>query len=234
MNIEGVRSHPVYRRLADVKTSIYVLAAAIFFLLLGALLPQGAEIGDYIDSGGRFALAVRVFGLFGVFTSPAFLLVALALFASLAVCAYERLRGPGSDRPSPRDFRPTMTLDLTQEGADAHIDVRKVLRAELGFHVVSKDDHVVVMEKGLDHGRLTSIYHAGLVVCFAAFALTFLVAYEDTVTIRPGEPVRLEPERPGRLLAAFGRGGGASDFQIILDGLSAEYAEVPELDYPDD
>ncbi|MFQ5465638.1 MAG: cytochrome c biogenesis protein ResB [Thermodesulfobacteriota bacterium] len=234
MNIEGVRSHPVYRRLADMKTSVYVLIAALFFFLLGTLLPQGADIGDYIDSGGRFALAVRVLGLFGVFTSPAFLLVALVLFACLAICTYEKLRGIGSERPSPRDFHPTMALDLTQEAADAHIDVRRVLRAELGFHVVSKDDHVVVMEKGLPHKWLTIIYHAGFILCFAAFALTFLLAYEDTVTIRPGEPVRLEPEKGGRLLAALGRGGGASGFQIILDGVGTEYAEAPELDYPVD
>lgn len=234
MNTAAVRSNPVYLWLSDIKTSIYLLAALAFFFLLGLILPQGAAIGDYVDAGGRFALLVSVLDLLEVFTSPAFLLLSLALLANLALCAYERFRLLGSAGHSPGDFNPTHTIDLTQDSVDAHIDVRTVLREKLGFHVASKDDHRVVMEKGLPYRWLSLLYHLGFILCFVGFLLTFLFAYEETLTLRPGEPTLLEPAKRGRLLEMLGRGKGKSGFQVILDEFRSEYVESPELVYPDD
>lgn len=226
--------HWVYKKLASLWTSIYVLLAAAFFYLLGTIFPQGAEIEDYIEAGGRFILLVKALSLLNIFTSPIFLLLTTLLFLNLIICTYERYFAIRALRRYPSEYTPTHIFALTQEVPESYIEVRRVLREDLGFRVVSKDHQWVTMERGLPYRWLTWLYHAGFAICFIGFLLTYLLAYESMVTLKTGEPQTIRPEERGRLARTFGGEPTESEFSIILDEFKTEYVESPELEYPED
>lgn len=227
----------IYKTLASIKTSVYLLGITLPFMLAGTIFPQGAEVERYVEAGGRYVLLVRVFDLLGVFTSPLFIIVSVVLFANLAVCTWERFRsltagtkpGSGGDQ-----IEPTHAFQLTHDLTEARIEVHRTLREDLGFRDV-RDDEWRVMERGLPWRWLTWVYHAAIVLAFFGFVLTFAFAYEDTVTLWPGEPVRLKGESRGRLPSLLaGDEPRESSFQLVLEEFTTDYVQAPELDYPED
>ncbi|HHL39357.1 MAG TPA: hypothetical protein ENJ37_02515 [Deltaproteobacteria bacterium] len=208
----------LYLKLASLRTSVYILGVMCLFYLLGTVFPQGAEVEAYIEAQGRFARAVELFDLLNVFKTPWFIALSMVLLANLCVCSYERLTALLSrKRPTAQDYAPTHDLALTHECDEAQEAVRGVLRGELGFRTIAQGKEWTVVEKGLSYRWLTWLYHAGIVACFVGFIVTGVAAYEDMITLKPGEPEYVEP----------------AGFSLMLDEFITEYTHFPDLDYPE-
>ncbi len=225
----------LYTKLTSLRTSIYILALMSFFYLLGTIFPQGGKIEDYIEAGGRYVWAVRVFDLLELFTSPVFIIASILLLLNLTLCTYDRLKGLiyGKKTP-PKSFSSGHTIALTLDKEEAEDEVLGILRNRLGFRVLSLSGDWKVLEKGLSYRWLTLLYHAGIAACFIGFFLTYLFAIEDTVTLKPKEPATLTPKEPGRLASLWKDKGEPLDFQIMLLDFKTEYVQSPDLKYPDD
>lgn len=224
----------VYRRLASITTSVYVLLATAFLYLIGTIFPQGGNYSEYAKTGGRFVWAVDAFELLDFFTSPLFLVCAFILLANLVVCAYDRYPMIFSKGPYPAEFKPTHTFFLTHDIADAHGEVRGILRADLGFKLISKDGSWIVMERGLPYKLLTWLYHLGIIALFLGFILTYLFAFEDKLTLWPGKSNSVAPSVTGRVQYLLGMKPSRGDWVLILDEFMTEYHQSPKLDYPKD
>ncbi len=224
----------VYRRLSSVTTSVYVLLAIAFLYLIGAIFPQGGSYSEYAKAGGGFNWAVEAFELLDFFTSPLFLACAFILLANLVVCAYDRYAAIFSKGPYPAEFKPTHTFFLTHDIGGAHAEVRRILRAELGFKLRSKDGTWVVMERGLPYKLLTWLYHIGIIALFLGFSLTYLFAFEDKLTLWPGKSNSVAPSVTGRVQYLLGMKPPRGDWVLILDEFLTEYHQWPKLDYPKD
>lgn len=223
----------VYRLLSSIRTSLCLLGATAFFYALGTVFPQGLGLDEYAAAGGRLVFLVKVFGLLDIFSSPLFVLTVLALLVNLAVCTCDRYFTLRAARAVPSDIKPDQTILLTQGILDAKIDVRRVIR-ELGFRVSSKDTEWVVMEKGLPQNLLSWLYHVGIAVCIIGILLTYLFAYEDTVTLWPETPEAIAPGSGGRVQRLLNKPPAVTGWSIVLDKLSTGYVERPELNYPKD
>ncbi len=224
-----------YRKLSSIRTSIYILLGMALFYLLGTVFPQGANIDDYVQAGGRFVFAVRLFNLLDVFSGIPFLFLAFLLFLNIAICTYERFFHLLVQKmPVPRDFTPTATIPLTMDAHVAQGEIWNILRERLNFRLLSKGQEWTVMERGLSYRWLTWLYHAGIVVCFMGFLITYLFAVEDVVTLYPGKPVEITPSSPGRLEGLWRDRHPKPGFSIILDEFITEYVQHPSIDYPRD
>ncbi len=224
----------IYKKLSSLSASVYILGLMIFFYVIGTIFPQGENMDDYIKAGGKYIFLVNVFNLLDFFSSPLFLLLALILFLNLVICSYERYLALFSPRVFPKTFEPTHTFYLTQNIKDAASEVRQILREELGFRLIEKDNPWIVMEKGLPYRWLTWIYHAGIIICFLGIALTYLFAFEGDLTLKPLVPTPVSPDTAGRLTSLWKGKEGFAGFNLMLDDFTAEYTETPHLDYPKD
>ena len=225
----------LYRKLASVRTSIYLLFITVFFYVAGTVFPQGEKLDEYAKAGGKYILMVKAFGLLDLFTTPLFIFSALAVLANLLVCVYDRY--PllyGAKRSYPKDFTPDKRFYLTYPAAQAHEKVRFALKDTLGFKLVDKDSEWIIMEKGLPYKKLNWLYHAGIIVLFAGFLLTFLFSFEGTITLYPGVPQTLVPTTTGRLQRLWKKNQAESKFSLLLEDFTAEYVQSPHLDYPKD
>lgn len=220
-----------YKKLSSIYTSVYLLSLLAFLYVIGTIFPQGGDMKEYVEAGGKFVFFVKVFDLLDFFFSPLFLLIAFVLFLNLSVCTYERYLALFAQRVLPKTFEPTHGFSLTQNTTEAFIDVRKVLR-ELGFRVASKDQEWILMEKGLPWRWLTWLYHAGIALCFIGFLLTYLLAYEDRITLKHGEPQTVSPSITGRFQSIWKDKAGSTDYNLFLEEFSTDYAQSPTLKYP--
>ncbi len=114
------------------------------------------------------------------------------------------------------------------------MEARNVLRDDLGFKLVSKDSEWIIMEKGLPYRTLTWVYHAGIAACFIGFALSYLFAHEDVITLWPGSPARIAPKSSGIVQYLYRDNAPESRFSLVLDEFSTEYLTAARLDYPKD
>ncbi len=223
-----------YWRLSSIWTSIYILGLMAVFFVIGTIFPQGGDFGDYIRAGGRFIDLVGIFDLLDFFSSPLFLILALLLLLNLIICSYERYAALLARRAVPKEFELTHTFSLTHSVLEAHTEVRRILREDLGFRLISKDEEWIVMEKGLSYKWLTWLYHAGIVVCFIGFTLTYLFAFEDTITLNAGEAQTVAPSTNGRLQGLISPKRSPADFHLVLEDFITEYSESPSLNFPED
>lgn len=228
------RSRYLYKKLSSITTSIYLLSFTVFFYIIGTIFPQGEKLDDYIKAGGKYVFFVRLFDLLDLFSSPLFLLSALALFLNLAVCVYDRYLGLFRKRVFPKTFKPDKTIYLTHGIHEAQSEVRRVLRENFGFSLASKDGDWVVMEKGLPYRILTLGYHGVLAVLFIGFILTYLFAYEGTLTLYPAKAESFSPDTTGRVQSLWKKKEGQTGFGIVLEEFSSEYIRAPRLNYPKD
>lgn len=221
-----------YYWLASIKNSVYILALLALSCVIGTIFPQGGKIHDYINAGGAFQFLVLNFDLLDFFTSAFFLFLALLLLVSLTICTYERLKVLISKRRFPDKFQPTHTIKLPCGMRDAYQLTRDSFR-KAGFKTVSNEGEWTVTEKGLlPYGWFTWIYHAAIITCFIGLILSYAFAYEDSISLRPHEPLKIAPETNGRLMGLFSRKAPPSTWRIALDEFSTEYNDSPKLDYP--
>lgn len=224
----------LYKKLSSLTTSIYVLGLMAVFFVVGTIFPQGENYNEYVKSGGRFVFFVDAFGLLDLFASPVFLILSAILFLNLAICVYDRYALLFAARVFQKEFTPDRAIYLTHGIANAHVEVRRVLKEDLGFKLIFKDSEWIIMEKGLPMRLLTWAYHAGLLLCFIGLILTYLFAFEDTMTLSPGKLQTISMKEPGRVQSLWKSIHTDKSFGITLDEFSAEYVQAPRLDYPKD
>jgi len=232
-----MRGNWLYKRFSSLKTSILFLGLLSIIYLAGTIFPQGGRLEDYIGEGGRFVFLVRSFNLLDIFTTPVFLTLALLLFINLTVCGYERLLLLLTQRrgmPEVKEgFTHTIPLPVDIDKAGGLVEEAFI---RLGFKKAFSDPHERwgVMEKGLPYRWLTWLYHLGIFLCFIGFFLTYLFAFEDEITLYPGETKVVSPKamsRWQRLTRASPEGPG---FEVGLEEFITEYNQVPTLEYPKD
>mgnify|MGYP001558396388 CR=1 FL=1 len=204
------------------------------FYMIGTIFPQGASFSDYEKAGGKAIWFVASFDLLIFFSSPLFLCAALLLLTNLGICCYERYPSLFAKRVFPDKFEPTRSLKLTRHNDQSQTEVSKVLKDEMGFRLVSKDNTWIVMEKGLSRRRLTWLYHAGIILCFVGFIITWLFAFEGSITLKPGKAVEIAPKTTGNLSSLWQKKEPPTEWALILDGFQTEYVETAKLDYPKD
>lgn len=227
----------LYGKLSSQRLSIYILSVMALLYALGSLFPQGVTTAEYAEAGGRFAVFTGVLGLLGFYTSPLFILAAIVLVLNLVVCTWDRyvnVVGPRARTPVAEGFGTDHSLLLTLNMKDARSEADRVLTEDLGFKRARGGGDWTVMEKGLPYRLLTWLYHVGIIVCLLAVTLTYLLAYEGTITLWPGVPDTVSPASTGRLQRLLGRGPAESTWSVMLDEFSAEYVHAPILEYPED
>ncbi|MEK7773352.1 MAG: cytochrome c biogenesis protein ResB [Deltaproteobacteria bacterium] len=234
--VEKMKRFPgwVYRNLSSINTSVYILGTLALFYMVGVIFPQGGNTYEYAKAGGKYVFFIRLFDLFDFFSSPIFLFAAFLLFLNLAICAYERYGPLFAKKSFPGAFKPTHSFKLTHDYPEALLETRRVLNEKMGFRLLSKDNEWIVMEKGLSCGWLTWLHHAGIVLCFFGFLLTYLFAFEDEITLKPHAPLAVSPNATGRLASLYRRTAGPAGFSLYLDDFITEYAHHPGLEYPED
>lgn len=223
-----------WKKLSSIRTSVYILCILAFFYVIGTVFPQGEKYDEYVKAGGKYLLLVNLFDLLDFFASPVFVITSVLLLLNLAVCTCDRYAGLFATRVFPKAFEPTHTLYLTQGLAEANIEVRRVLRENLGLRLKSNDYEWMIMEKGLPYRWLTWLYHAGIIVCFTGFLLTYLFAFEGNITLKPGQPRPLSPDTTGRVQSLWKTKDGTTEFSLYLDEFITDYVQTPVLDYPKD
>lgn len=224
----------LYKKLSSLTTSVYVLGLMTVFFVVGTIFPQGESFGEYVKAGGGFAFLVENLGLLDLFVTPVFLILSAVLFLNLAICVYDRYAPLFAQRVFQREFTPDRAVYLTHGIANAHVEVRRVLKEDLGFKLIFKDSEWIIMEKGLPMRLLTWAYHAGLLICFIGLILTYLFAFEDTMTLAPGKLQPISMKEPGRVQGLWKSSHTDRSFGVTLDEFSAEYVQAPRLDYPKD
>lgn len=232
---EGKKGLPgrAYVKLSSIKTSIYILGLMAVFFMVGTIFPQGESFEEYEKAGGKFLFFVSAFDLLELFSSPLFLLLSIVFAINLIICSYERYKALFARRRFPASFEPAKSFLLTHERAQSHEDVRAALKG-LRFKVVDKDSDWVVMERGLPYKWLTWAYHAGIILCLFGVLLTFLFSFEETMTLKPGEPQTIAPESTGLVQSIWQEKTPPTGFHLLLDSFTTEYVESAELTYPDD
>lgn len=223
-----------YRLFASIETSVCILGLMAVCYLIGTVLPQGADLSEYAREGGRLVFLVSLFDLLDFFSSPVFLFLALLLLLNLVTCTYERYPSVFTKDACPREFEPLHSIALTQDIKEAFVKVREAFVKELGFKPALSESLWTVVEKGLPYRPLTWLYHAGIIVCFLGFALTYLFAYEGTVTLSPKRVQTVVPEDTGRLKSLWKKKDDPTDFHLLLEDFGTEYIQSPDLNYPDD
>lgn len=225
----------LYKKLASVEFSIYVMWAFVLVFIIGTIFPQGEKLDDYIKDGGKFINLVISFDLLDLFTAPGFIALSAFLLLNLAVCVWDRYKALFSPRRFAKTFTPDKTLTLAGAVAHAHTAVRGVFKEDFGFKLASKDGEWIVMEKGVLSPRLlTWAYHACLLICLMGAGATYLFAFEDSMTIYPGADKGITAKTPGRVQRLWEKEHVEKDFTVRLDEFSPEYFQRPKLDYPKD
>ena len=222
-----------YLKLSSIRTSIYLLGLMALSFMVGTVFPQGESFEEYEKAGGKFLFFVSAFDLLEFFSSPLFILLAVVFAMNLMICVFERYKALFTRRVFPKSFEPTKTFLLTHDRNQSHEAVRTALK-DLKFKVADKDGEWVVMEKGVPYKWLTWAYHAGIVVCLFGILLTSLFAFEETMTLRPGEPQTIAPESTGLVQSIWQDKTPVAGFHLLLERFTTEYIEAPELVYPED
>ncbi|MBI5560312.1 MAG: cytochrome c biogenesis protein ResB [Deltaproteobacteria bacterium] len=233
----GKHSNWLYRKLSSMRVSVYLVGVLSLLYSIGTIFPQGADMKEYTNAGGRFLGAVRFFNLLDVFNTPWFLIPASILFLNTLVCAYDRFLGLRARKKAfPGTFIPQMEIPLPLGKTEAEGAVSDILQKNLGFKRPKSGPPPswTVVEKGLSYRWLTWLYHAGIAVCFAGFMLSGLFVREGVITLEPGRPepvISASPEKTGWLVR---KDHPPPPFEIVLDEFVTEYAESPGLEYPKD
>lgn len=240
INRQKIREAKLYKRFASLKTSCVFLGILIGFYILGTIFPQGAQLDDYIKSGGRFTSFVIFFDLLNIFNTQFFLIIALLLFINLTICTFERFLTLRSQRKAIAEdglLTPAYTfpLDINQRLESAEESVREIFKKELRFKEKASPTHgIYIMEKGWSYRWLTWIYHLAILFCFFGFLLTYLFAFEDELTLSPGEATAIKPAAISRWNKSWGNSPQELDFRLELAEFITEYNQLPKLEYPVD
>ena len=249
INWQGIRENKIYKRFASLKTSCIFLGILIGFYIIGTIFPQGAGLDDYIKSGGGFTSFVIFFDLLSIFNTPGFLIVVSLLSINLTICAFEIFLILRSQRKTVSEglqFTPQFTfpLDIIQQLEDTGEIVKEIFKKEMGFTEKTFTcpeinprlflSGINIMEKGWSYRWLTWGYHLAILFCFFGFFMTYIFAFEDGITLYPGEAATIKPAATNRWNKSWGNKPQELDFKLMLDEFITEYNQFPKLDYPAD
>src|SRR3989338_9351845 len=210
INRQKIRETKLYKRFASLKTSCILFLILVGFYIMGTIFPQGAQLDDYIRSGGKFTSLVIFFDLLNIFNTHGFLIIALLLFINLTICTFERFLTLRSQKKAIAEdglLTPAYTfpLDINQQLESAEESVWETFKKELRFKEKASPTHgIYIMEKGWSYRWLTWIYHLAILFCFFGFLLTYLFAFEDELTLYPGEATAIKPAEASRWDKSWG------------------------------
>ncbi|OGP32455.1 MAG: hypothetical protein A2073_05935 [Deltaproteobacteria bacterium GWC2_42_11] len=224
-----IRTTWLYKKFSSIKTSILFLGILSFFYLLGTIFPQGGDINEYINAGGRFIFLVKIFGLLDAFTTPWFLITSLLLLISLSICSYERLLTLMGKQIL--DTAPTKSYIIPLNTGE---NIDNTFIKKLNFKKSYSNPSATVVTRGISYKWLTLIYHLGILLCFTGFFLTYMSAFEDEVIIYPDETKAIQPSSQSRLQRLLGKKHKELPFKIKLEEFITEYNQMPSIDYPKD
>lgn len=158
----------------------------------------------------------------------------------------------------------TFPLDIIQQLEDTGEIVKEIFKKEMGFTEKTRADFginpvrnlhniesnksanqsgnfdteisngVNIMEKGWSYRWLTWGYHLAILFCFFGFFMTYIFAFEDGITLYPGEAATIKPAATNRWNKSWGNKPQELDFKLMLDEFITEYNQFPKLDYPAD
>ncbi len=233
-----IKKNPIWRFLSSTPLAVVLLIVFILSSVLGTLLPQmtpdlaGEAHTRWLalahDKYGALTDLYRPLGLFDVYRSIWFRLVAAALVVNLAVCTIDRLGGIWkaiSARPRVKQH------DAFYEGLAHHAvlslaveEVEETMKAALSRRryrlLAEKEGETTYLYADRNRwARLGTVFtHLGFILIVAAISWRGLSAWrEDEVALNPGQVYA-----PGRGL----------DFQVRHDGFEVErYPDGRPRDY---
>jgi hypothetical protein len=224
-----IRKNFLYRHLASTKTAIYLLFVLFIFFLIGTIFPQGVELEQYREAGGKFIFAARYLGFLHIFKTPLFFLAGLLLALNALVCTIERIivlrrRSSGDWHPG----RGRSTSYKIPAGTDTRglLEKLKIALKKRGYKLrreeVTDNGGTLTFGRGINLTVTSILFHAGIFLCLLLFFSTHYFAYENYLTIYPGETK--EVELPGEKSAPF---------QLKLNDFSTIYEDNPKIAFPE-
>lgn len=230
----------VYDIFSSLKTSIWILSAMSVFYVLGTIFPQGREMEDYINAGGKYIPIVKAFTLLTVFTSPLFLFLSALLSINLLICIYERFRAIKLKSKS----LPTESLinnpNLIEIGEKDRVeDVFRQLK-DMRFSAGEKGERYFVFGRGLPYWWLSWIYHLGIIVAIIGFMLTALNAFEKEITLFKDTPEKISLHSADTRLNKYFKKIGVQvpeddksrEYLLTLKDFKTEYYQSLKFEYP--
>ncbi len=234
----------LYRLFSSLKTSVIILALMCLLFLIGTIFPQGSDIEQYIEAGGKYVAVVRALDFLDIFMSPAFIFITGILVVNLAVCLYDRLRLFLRIKRKPIDFENLKTHPNVAVFEDSGITDRL---ARTGFRLKAKAPDgwhtgVKIYEKGLQYWWLSWFYHVGIILAIAGFFLTALFAVEEAVILYHDKPETISLYSRDTRWNEFLTGlnidmpeeSRDEEYVLTLKEFRTEYYQGLKIDYPKD
>ncbi len=237
-----MRRNWLYKKLASIKTTVWLLLILCIFFLIGTIFPQGK---GYAEEGGVLLQVFKIIGVLNIFTAPLFLIASALLFVNQFICSYERLRlllrmvNPSINEEILREDPRTLSIPLPPEHDLREENLAKKLGG-LGFRVRSGRSLGVggtcSMEKGINPHWPSWVFHTALLVLLAGFAVSYLFAFEGELSLLPGQAKEVSTRsleaRWYRLRGIDVKPGAGKTFKVGLEKFITEYTQFPKLDYP--
>ena len=234
----------LYKFFSSLKSSVYILLFICLMFLIGTIFPQGGNIDDYIEAGGKYITLVRFLDFLDIFASPLFLGITFVLIINLSVCLYDRFRVFLKIKRKPIDFRSLKQHSQTVSFNNG--DIMGRLR-KMGFKLKEEtrdaaDPGVKVLERGFSYWWLSWFYHMGIILAIIGFFLTMLFAFEQGVLLYPGQPETISLSSSetvwNKFLEKLGskttENGDEDNYILTLKEFRTEYYQGLKIDYPDE
>jgi cytochrome c biogenesis protein ResB len=234
----------LYKFFSSLKSSVYILLFMCLIFLIGTIFPQGGNIDDYIEAGGKYITLVRFLDFLDIFASPLFLGITVVLIINLSVCLFDRCRIFLKIKRKPVDFR-----SLKQHSQTASFnngDIMGRLR-KMGFKLKAEtrdaaEPGVKIFEKGVPYWWLSWFYHLGIILAIVGFFLTMLFAFEQGVLLYPGQPETISLSSSetvwNKFLEKLGQktteNRNENNYILTLKEFRTEYYQGLKIDYPDE
>ncbi len=242
----------LYRTMVSIKTSLVFLGVFAFLFFVGTVFPQNSDpdrLDRYRDAGGKFVALVGGLDLLDLFHSWYFTLAASLFALHLLLCSIHRL-GVLRKRPKFGLFTRESLLhrehsfSVSNSADGTGPDIEKTLK-RMGFRRLryySEDANVkrVVSEKGIPFRWVSWAYHLCILVAIGGFCVTYLLAFEDSLTIAAGERKAVPLNSPTtawrRLTRLLGHPAKLhpKHVEVELESFVTEYTQKPTLQYPDE
>jgi len=232
----------LYRFFSSLKTSVYILVFLCILFLIGTIFPQGENIDDYIEAGGKYVPIVQALDFLDIFMSPLFITATFLLLLNLAFCLYDRLKIYLKIKRRPMDFQALKqhAKVITFNNGNLTNQLRNI-----GFTLKEEtedgaDPGVKIFEKGVPFWWLSWFYHVGIILAITGFFLTSLLAFEKDVLLYPGEPETIslysEDTRWNMFREWLGRAEPElredDQYELSLQEFRTEYYQGLKIDYP--
>jgi cytochrome c biogenesis protein ResB len=233
--------------LSSTKTSIVLFGILLLFYLVGNVLPYGGEY-EQIKVTGLALKIIKGLDLLNVYSGPYFLGVCGLFFINLCLCTYKRfmwilkIRQPAMLSVSSLSaHKATVRYKLPYGPEEAVRRIENFFRKRLFLKkpasVLGEVYSGGVFEQGFIHYVWLSLsYHISVILTIVGAVVTFLFAFESTVTIYPEEPV--EVAAVSKDIRWYTYAGGAEEFKIPpeakfrlgLKDFSIKYVQKPSIE----